>query len=220
MQKNKIVATLIWISIAIIVTLGIIYRQYLNADNLKLIIDQTGNWAPLIFVIVYVLFTIGFLPGSLLTITGGLLFGIVGGTLLSLTGATLGAFFTFLIARFLAADWVRKKSGTRLNALMEGVEAEGWQFVAFVRLVPIFPFNLLNYALGLTKIKLSHYIIATFICMAPGAFAYTYIGYIGREAIGGKEGMFQKILWGIALFAIVAFLPRFIKRFKKKRNDI
>lgn len=217
MVKNKVMPILIGISIITIVIVGIIYRQHLSAENLKSILDQTGNWAPLIFVIAYSLFTIGFLPGSLLTITGGLLFGVVGGTLLSLIGATLGALFAFLIARFIAADWVEKKSGTRLKTLMEGVESDGWQFVAFVRLVPIFPFNLLNYALGLTKIKLHHYIFATFICMFPGALAYTYIGYIGREALDGKEGMFHKILWGIALFAMAAFLPRFIKRFKKRK---
>lgn len=215
MSRNKILSILLIITIIVLVVTGIIYREHLNAENLKTFLDQTGNWSPLIFVFAYAIFTIGFLPGSLLTITGGLLFGLVGGTLLSLTGATLGAIFSFLIARFVASDWVEKKSGPRLKALTDGVEAEGWRFVAFVRLVPIFPFNLLNYALGLTKIKLHHYILATFICMAPGALAYTYIGFIGREALEGKEGMLQKIIWGIALFAIVAFLPKFIKRFKK-----
>ena len=98
----------------------------------------------------------------------------------------------FLVARYLASDWVAARSGGRLRQLIHGVETEGWRFVAFVRLVPLFPFNLLNYALGLTRIRFSHYLIATYVCMLPGAFAYTYLGYAGREAVGGGEGLIQK----------------------------
>ncbi|MDH3901580.1 MAG: rhodanese-like domain-containing protein, partial [Gammaproteobacteria bacterium] len=80
----------------------------------------------------------------------------------------------------------------------------------FTRLVPLFPFNLLNYALGLTRLRLLHYIIATYIFMLPGAIAYTYLGYAGREAVAGGEGMIQKGLLALALLAVVAFLPRLI----------
>jgi uncharacterized membrane protein YdjX (TVP38/TMEM64 family) len=73
------------------------------------------------------------------------------------------------VARYLAADWVARKAGGRLGRLIAGVEAERWRFVAFVRLVPLFPFNLSNYALGLTRIPLSHYVLASLVCMAPGA---------------------------------------------------
>ncbi|MCK5336497.1 MAG: VTT domain-containing protein, partial [Gammaproteobacteria bacterium] len=113
-------------------------------------------------------------------------------------------------------DWVEKKTGGRLKSLKQGVEGEGWKFVAFVRLVPLFPFNLLNYALGLTKIKLSHYSIATYICMLPGAIAYTYIGYVGREALAGDEAVIQKVMIGIALLAIVSFLPSLIAKLRAK----
>ena len=97
---------------------------------------------------------------------------------------------------------------------MEGVENEGWKFVAFTRLVPLFPFFLLNYALGLTRIRISHYIVATYVFMLPAAFAFTYLGYAGREAVAGGEGMIQKGLLALALLALVAFLPRFIKRLR------
>lgn len=117
------------------------------------------------------------------------------GTLYSLTGATLGAVSAFLIARHLAAGWVqtRVESGTggRFARLVSGVEAEGWRFVAFTRLVPLFPFNLLNYALGLTRIPLPHYLIASFVFMSPGTFAYAYLGYAGREAVAGGEGLIR-----------------------------
>lgn len=116
----------------------------------------------------------------------------------------------FLIARYLASDWVAQKAGGRVKQLINGVEGEGWRFVAFVRLVPLFPFNFLNYALGLTRIRLIHYVIASYIFMLPGAVAYTYLGYAGREAMVGGEGMIQKGLLGLALLAVVAFLPRLI----------
>jgi len=157
-----------------------------------------------------------FLPGSALTLAGGALFGPVWGTLYNLTGATLGATLAFLVARYLASGWVEKKTGGRLKQLKEGVEGEGWRFVAFVRLVPLFPFNLLNYALGLTRIKLSHYVLATYVCMLPGALAYTYLGYAGREAVAGGEGLIQKGMLALALLALVAFLPRLIGRLRQK----
>ena len=137
------------------------------------------------------------------------------GTLYNLTGATLGAALAFFISRYLASDWVSDKAGGKVKQLINGVEGEGWRFVAFVRLVPLFPFNLLNYALGLTKIKFSHYLLATYVFMLPGAIAYTWLGYAGREAIGGGEGLIQKIMIALALLAVVAFLPRLIGNMRR-----
>ena len=82
--------------------------------------------------------------------------------------------------------------------------------------MPLFPFNLLNYALGLTRISFTQYSIATYVCMLPGAVAYTYLGYAGKEAIAGGEGMIQKILLAIALLAAVGFLPRLIGMLRRK----
>ncbi len=100
---------------------------------------------------------------------------------------------------------------------MRGVEEEGWRFVAFVRLVPLFPFNLVNYAFGLTRIGLGEYVLASFLCMAPGALAYTYLGYAGREAAFGQAGSIHKALLALALLAAVAFLPRLVRRLKGPR---
>lgn len=198
------------------ITLAIIYRDVFDAAALETWIQNSGPAGPLLFMLIYAVGTVFFLPGSVLTLTGGALFGPVWGTLYNLTGATIGATLAFLIARYLAAHWVEKKTGGRLRQLKEGVEGEGWRFVAFVRLVPLFPFNLLNYALGLTRIRLSHYIIASYLCMLPGAIAYTYLGYVGREAAGGGEGLIQKVLLALALLALVAFLPRLIGRLRQK----
>src|SRR3989344_2814977 len=190
------------------------YRDQLNLETLDASIKQAGMLGPLLFMGIYALATVLFLPGSILTLAGGALFGPVAGTFYNLTGATMGATLAFLVARYLASDWVARKAGGRLKQLMEGVENEGWKFVAFTRLVPLFPFFLLNYALGLTRIRISHYIVATYVFMLPAAFAYTYLGYAGREAVAGGEGMIQKGLLALALLALVAFLPRFIKRLR------
>lgn len=193
----------------------IAFREQLDAAALESRVREAGNAAPVLFMVIYTIGTVFFLPGSVLTLAGGALFGPVWGTFYNLTAATIGAMISFIAARYLAHDWVEKKAGGRMKQLKQGVEGEGWKFVAFVRLVPLFPFNLLNYALGLTKIKFSHYSIATFICMLPGAIAYTYLGYAGREAIGGGEDMIQKIMMALALLAIVGFLPGLIGRLRR-----
>ncbi len=189
----------------------ILNRDRFDAAALQQWVESTGAIGPLAFIAIYALGTVLFLPGSLLTLSGGALFGPLWGTLYNLLGATLGATLAFVIARHLASDWVSEKAGGRLKQLINGVEKEGWRFVAFTRLVPLFPFNLLNFALGLTRIRLRHYVIASFIFMIPGALAYTWLGYAGREAITGGEGMIRKGLLALALLAIAAFLPRWLK---------
>jgi uncharacterized membrane protein YdjX (TVP38/TMEM64 family)/rhodanese-related sulfurtransferase len=156
-----------------------------------------------------------FLPGSVMTLAGGALFGPVLGTLYNLTGATLGATLAFLIARHLDSGWVVRKAGGRVRQLADGVEQEGWKFVAFVRLVPIFPFNLLNYALGLTRLKLGHYILGTFVFMFPGAVAYTYAGYAGWEAFAGGQDLVEKGLLALSLLAAAAFLPGLVTTLRR-----
>lgn len=215
-MDNKITRILLLSVVIGGITFAVIYREAFDATALETWMNDAGIAGPILFMLIYALGTVFFLPGSVLTLTGGALFGPVWGTFYNLTGATLGATLAFLVARFLTSNWVEQKAGGRLRQLIEGVEAEGWRFVAFVRLVPLFPFNLLNYALGLTRIKLSHYIIASYLCMLPGAIAYTYLGYAGREALIGNEGLIQKGLLALALLAMVAFLPRLIGRWRQK----
>jgi hypothetical protein len=135
--------------------------------------------------------------------------------LFSLTGATIGATVAFLIARYLAAEWVERRVSGRLQEIKEGVEREGWRFVAFVRLVPLFPFHLLNYALGLTCLSVQTFALTSFITMAPGAFAYAYLGDAGREAVSGGPDLVQKGLLALALLAAVALLPSLIRRWQR-----
>lgn len=214
-MKSKLARVAVLILVIVGIALAIHFREQFDAMALKQWVTSAGMAGPIVFMLIYAIGTIVFLPGSILTLAGGAIFGPVLGTFYNLTGATIGATIAFIIARYLASEWVEQKTGGRMKQLKEGVEGEGWRFVAFVRLVPLFPFNLLNYALGLTRIKLSHYIIASYICMLPGAIAYTYLGYAGREAVAGGEGMIQKGLLALALLAVVAFLPRLIGRLRR-----
>jgi uncharacterized membrane protein YdjX (TVP38/TMEM64 family)/rhodanese-related sulfurtransferase len=207
---------LLALALAAGIALAVIYREHLDTAALTAWIASAGWAGPLVFMGIYAIATVLFLPGSLLTLAGGALFGPLWGTLYNLAGATLGAGLAFLVARYLAADWVQARSGGILKRLVTGVEAEGWRFVAFTRLVPVFPFNLLNYALGLTRIPFPAYLLASATCMLPGALAYTWLGYAGREAAAGGEGLIQKGLIALALLAALAFLPRLVARLRQQ----
>jgi len=100
--------------------------------------------------------------------------------------------------------------------LNEGVASEGWRFVAFVRLVPLFPFNLLNYALGLTRISFITYLLATWVFMLPGAFAYSWLGHAGREALSGADGLVRNVTIALSLLAAVALLPRLVRKLRAR----
>jgi uncharacterized membrane protein YdjX (TVP38/TMEM64 family) len=195
-----------------------VMRDRLSIEVLTGWVSSLGWIAPIVFIGCYVVATVFFMPGLLFTLAGGVLFGPVYGTLYNLTGATLGATCAFLVARYVAYDWVAQRSGKKLGQLVKGVESEGWRFVAFVRLVPLFPFNLLNYALGLTKIRLSHYIVTSLVFMAPGGAAYTYLGYAGREVAGGGENFIRKALLAIAVVATLAFVSSIFLR--SRRNKV
>ncbi len=164
-MNKRLLQSVVAVALLLAIGIAVYYRDKFNIELLQQWIDGAGWWAPVLFIVVYVIATVLFLPGSVLTLAGGAMFGPVVGTFCNLTGATIGAAISFLIARYLASDWVSERSGGKLKNLINGVESEGWRFVAFVRLVPVFPFNLLNYALGLTKIRFLEYCIATFIFM-------------------------------------------------------
>jgi len=197
-------------------TIGFQFRGELSPDALRRSVDDFGAWAPLVFMVTYALATVAFLPGLVFTIAGGVLFGPWLGTLFSLIGATVGATAAFFIARLAASDWVADKAGGRLQQLLLGVEREGWRFVALVRLVPVFPFNLLNYSLGLTRIPPLAYIVTSFICMAPGALAYAWVGHAGAEAIAGGERGIQAVMIALGLLAMVILLPRLVRRIRQQ----
>jgi len=215
MKADRWVRLTLSVALAAGFTAIIFFRDRLSFELLDNAIKEAGLWGPILFMMLYAIATVFFLPGSLLTLAGGALFGPLAGTFYNLTGATLGATLAFLVARYLASEWVARKAGSRMKQVIEGIEDEGWRFVAFTRLVPLFPFFLLNYALGLTRIRTTHYILATYVFMLPAAFAFTYVGYAGRELAQGGEGLIQKGLLALGLLAAIVFLPRFVKRLRQ-----
>ena len=203
---------LLGLALVATVGVGVALRERFDAPALQAWVEAAGAAGPLLFMALYAVATVLFLPGAVITLAGGALFGPLWGTLWNLTGATVGAALAFLIARYLGADWAARRTGPRLQRLTDGVASEGWRFVAFVRLVPLFPFNLLNYALGLTRISFLTYLLATWAFMLPGAFAYTWLGHAGREALAGGDGLVRNITIALSLLAVVTLLPRIVRK--------
>jgi uncharacterized membrane protein YdjX (TVP38/TMEM64 family) len=204
--------------VAAVIGAAIGLRQYVTVDNVERAVRSLGPWGPLAFIGIYVIAPVLFLPGAPLTIAAGVLFGPVWGTVYTIIGATAGAAAAFLVARYLGREWVERRTSGVLARVKAGVESEGWKFVAFTRLVPVFPFNVLNYAFGLTNIGLVPYVVASFFCMLPGAAAYVYLGYAGREAAGGGQGVVRKVLIALALLAVVAMIPALLKRLRGRKQ--
>ncbi|MEO5377307.1 MAG: VTT domain-containing protein [Magnetococcus sp. DMHC-6] len=194
------------------------YRDLFDPLQLELWTRRLGVGGMVGFVLLYAVATVLFLPGSILTLAGGAIFGPWLGGLLSLLGATLGAGLSFLIARYLAGEWVARRTRGNLGRLLAGVESEGWIFVAFVRLVPIFPFNVLNYALGVTRIRFDHYLLTSGLCMAPGGLAYAWVGYAGKEVIGGSAQAVQAGTWALGMFALVFLISRWVRRSRHEKS--
>lgn len=214
--------SLIRLAIVVLVAAGIIWvlthRAMLQPESIGLAVRALGAWAPIGFVLIYAFGTVLFFPGSILSLLGGAVFGPVWGTAWNLTGATLGASIAFVLARTVAGEWVTRRVGGRLRRLVDGVTAEGWRFIALMRLVPLVPFNLLNYALGLTGISLPAYIATSAVCMLPGAMAYTWLGYAGRSAAAGDGSALRYGLLGLGALAAIAFVPRLFQRFRSGRG--
>lgn len=174
-------------------------------------LDELGSWGPIAFIAVYALATVAFVPGALLTMAAGAVFGLWRGVLIDFTGAVLGSSAAFGIARRLArrrvARWVEKDA--RLSAMSAAVATRGLTIVFLLRLSPVFPFNALNYALGVSPVSFRDYLVGS-IGMLPGAFLYTYYGkVIGDVAalaagVGPKRGPEYFALLALGLAATVA----------------
>lgn len=180
-------------------------------DLLRSALDWVGGlgaWGMAIFVLLYILATVLFLPGSILTLGAGALFGVFKGAILVSISATLGATAAFLVGRYLARDWVAKRiSGNpRFQAVDQAVAREGWKIVGLTRLSPVFPFNLLNYAFGVTKVSLRDYFWATWVGMIPGGVMYVYLGSLaGDLALLGTENHSRSPFeWGLYLVGLAA----------------
>ena len=176
-------------------------------------IASLGSAGPLVFVLIYIVAVVAALPDTALSVSGGILFGSVWGVVLVSIGSTIGASLAFLISRYLArepaARWLAKNE--RFQKLDRMTEQHGWIIVLLTRLVPIFPFNLLNYGFGLTGVRFRTYVLWSWIGMIPGTIVYT----VGGDAL--SQSLDGKVPWTlvIALAAsavVVAVIVRYARR--------
>lgn len=144
-----------------------------------------GAWGPILLVIVYVLGTVSFIPGTLLTLLAGSMFGFWLGSTVVIVGLSLGAYLAFLLGRYLLREplshWMQKQAW--VERLKKGLETNGFRFIVVARLVPLFPFNALNFACGALPLRSRDYIFGSFLGMLPGTMAYVYAGAAGCRLI-------------------------------------
>jgi len=179
------------LAIAVAIALLVLLGRQLGAQlpAFAAWVEGLGAWGPIAFVAGYALAVVAFAPGSVLTLAGGAIFGVGRGTLYVFVAATLGAALAFLIARYLARPWVEQRlaAHTGFAAIDRAIAAQGRRIVFLLRMSPAFPFNLLNYALGLTRIRFADATIAS-LGMLPGTLLYVYYGHVGRELAVAAAG--------------------------------
>ncbi len=171
-------------------------------------VDAQGIWGALAFIGLYVVVTVAFLPASLATLGAGVIFGVLQGTLLVFVGAMLGATAAFVIGRFVARKRVTKliAGNARFEAINAAIGREGRKIIFLIRLSPAFPFNILNYALGLTPVSLSDYVIGT-TGILPGTLMYVYLGSLAGNLamIGSSEQPTNAaVIWAIRIVGFIA----------------
>ncbi|MGH7934566.1 MAG: TVP38/TMEM64 family protein [Candidatus Binataceae bacterium] len=195
----------------IIVAVFLLGRRFGAGAALKQMLDwvsSLGAIAPLVFILIYILACVLFLPGSILTIGSGALFGLLWGSIYASIGATVGAICAFLVGRYVAREWVARKLERfpKFKAIDAAVGHEGWKIVALTRLSPIFPFNLLNYAFGLTRVSLRDYAVASWAGMLPGTVMYVYLGSVAGDLTVASGGMTRRTpaWWAINIIGLLA----------------
>ncbi len=190
--------------------------------KLKQWIEGYGALAPVVFIAGYIFATVVFVPGLPVTVLGGVAFGPLWGTLYVWIGATIGAGLAFLVARYAVRSTVERwvQASPRI-AKMDGQVAEhGWRIVMLTRLVPIFPFNLQNYAYGITRIGFWPYLITSSICILPATAAFTFAGGALSDGRGDVKRTFAYLAIAGVLLVLISLIPRWLQRRSKLAGDL
>lgn len=171
-------------------------------------VESLGFWGPVAYVLGYAVATVAFIPGSLMTLAAGAIFGLAKGTVVVFTGATIGSALAFLISRYIARSAIERRieGNLKFSAVDRAVASEGSKIVFLLRLSPVFPFNLLNYSLGLTSVRFRDYLAAS-VGMIPGSFLYVYYGKaLGSLAAVAGGGDVERGLgyWSVLILGLVA----------------
>lgn len=224
----RLVVLIVLVAALITATIVFDVNTYLR-DVLEWVRDR-GAAGVVIFAAVYITATVFFVPGSILTLGAGFIYGVVWGSIYVSVASTLGATAAFIVGRYFARDWIAGKvaGNKRFAAIDDAVGDEGWKIVGLTRLSPVFPFNLLNYAYGLTKVSLRDYFFASWIGMMPGTVMYVYIGSLAGDlaTLGAGERARttgEWVLYGVGLLATVAvtvFVTRLARRALRRRIEV
>jgi uncharacterized membrane protein YdjX (TVP38/TMEM64 family) len=220
--SSKIRSRLRWVLYATAAIAVLVAAKYFHVqDLLKSTLDwisKLGPWGPVIFAGIYVVATVFFIPGSVLTLGAGAVFGLGLGSVCVSISATLGATAAFLVGRYLARDAIARKieKNAKFAAIDRAVADEGWKIVFLTRLSPVFPFTLLNYAFGLTRVRLGHYVLASWIGMMPGTVMYVYLGSLVNVGAGHRQRTIGEwVSYGVGLLATIA-VTIFVTRVARK----
>ncbi len=214
-----------WLALGALIVTALWVAHHFGSGGLPRFISsirELGFAGVALFVGVYIAACILFIPGSILTLGAGALYGVVGGSICVSVASTLGATSAFLIGRYLIRDRItaRVADDRRFQAIGVAVAKGGWRVVGLTRLSPLLPFNLLNYAFGLTQVSLRDYVLASWIGMIPGTVMYVYLGAAGGDLLtsgrGGRERSGTEwALYGVGLVATVIvsiYVARLAKR--------
>lgn len=189
-------------------------------------VNGLGPLGPIAFIAIYVIATVAFIPGSLLTLGAGAIFGLVQGSIYVFVGAMIGLTIAFLVGRYLARDWVARKieGNASFSKIDDAIAKEGYRLMFLIRLSPAFPFNLLNYIMALTKISLKDYVIGA-TGILPGTIMYVYFGsLLGLAAIQQGEKpdipMAVNIVLGIIIIASFFYITKVARNALKSRLDM
>lgn len=201
--------------------------QFLSLDSLQanrdaLLQYTTSQYeiAVALYILIYILQTAFSLPGgAVLTLTGGFLFGSLMGTLFVNVGATAGATLAFLAARYLLRDWVEKKFGDRLGPIQEGFAKNAFSYLLTLRLIPVFPFFLVNLVSGLTRVNLGTYVLATSIGIIPGSFVFAFAGRQLGTINSLSEIASPPVLLAFTLLGVLALMPVAYRKWKTKSGS-
>ncbi|MEM1441442.1 MAG: TVP38/TMEM64 family protein [Verrucomicrobiota bacterium] len=218
-QPQKKRRWILWLAIAIAIIVSFRFlpvAEWLEA--LETWIDSLGFWGPLVFIAIYIVATVLVLPGAAMTPLSGLLFGLGWGTLWVVIGSNIGATISFLIGRYFARDSVAAKAAEneKFAAIDEAVGREGWKIVGLTRLSPVFPFTLLNYGYGITRVKWLHFALASLVGMFPGTVMYVYFGSLGRLAGEASDTSHLKLILTIVGLVATVVVTILITRAAKK----
>ena len=200
-----LVAGLVLLGIVLVLT----HRSVLSPAEIKYTLGN-APLAPAIFVLGHIAASLLFLPRTLLALVAGLLFGSIGGIAWATLGSTLGAVAGFLLARYVNGGLIEPERLPRLGPLLVKAESGGWRAVAMIRLIPVIPHPITNYALGLTRLPLSSYTLGSIVGQIPMTLAYVEFGAAGNDALSGGANWLLPSLIGLSVLLASFFLPKLV----------